>query len=43
MGSGTTQVVDDDREDSVNDDNLSFMVEFVKNFVKSSGIIIALT
>ncbi|MBQ6774429.1 MAG: hydroxyethylthiazole kinase [Synergistaceae bacterium] len=43
MGSGTTHGVDADKADSVNDDNLAFMIDFVKDFAKSSGCIIALT
>ena len=43
LGSGTTHGVDADMADSVSDENLDFMIEFVKNFSKSSGSIIALT
>lgn len=43
MGSGTTHGVDADKADSVNDDNLAFMIDFVKDFARSSGSIIALT
>ncbi len=43
LGSGTTHGVDADKADSVNDSNLAFMVDFVKNFAKTSGAIIALT
>ncbi len=43
LGSGTTHGVDADKADSVSDKNLSFMIDFVKNFAKSSNSIIALT
>ena len=43
LGSGTTKGVDADKADSVNENNLDFMVKFVKDFAKSSGSIIALT
>ena len=43
LGSGTTHGVDADKADSVNDENLSFMVDFVKDFAKNSGSVIALT
>ena len=43
LGSGTTHGVDADKADSVNDSNLAYMTDFVKNFAKSSGAIIALT
>lgn len=43
MGSGTTHGVDADKADSVNNDNLAFMIDFVKDFARSSGSIIALT
>ena len=43
LGSGKTHGVDADKADSVNEKNLDFMIEFVKNFAKSSGSIIALT
>ena len=42
MGSGITHWVDADKADLINNDNLAFMVEFVKDFAKSSGSIIAL-
>ena len=42
-GSGTTHGVDADKADSVSDDNLAFMVKFVKDFARSSGAIVALT
>lgn len=43
LGSGTTHGVDADKADAVSDDNLEFMVKFVKDFAQSSGAIIALT
>ena len=43
LGSGTTHGVDADKADSVNDENLGFMVKFVKDFAKTYGAIIALT
>ncbi|MBR1486205.1 MAG: hydroxyethylthiazole kinase [Synergistaceae bacterium] len=43
LGSGSTKGVDADKADSVSDENLSFMIDFVKKFAKSSGAIIALT
>ena len=43
LGSGTTHGVDADKADSVSEENLSFMVKFVKDFAQSSGAIIALT
>ena len=43
LGSGTTHGVDADKADSVNDDNLAFMIDFVKDFARSSHSIIALT
>lgn len=43
LGSGTTHGVDADKADSVSDENLAFMINFVKNFAQSSGSIIALT
>ena len=43
LGSGTTHGVDADKADSVNDENIAFMVKFVKDFARSSGAIIALT
>lgn len=43
MGSGKTHGVDADKADSVNDENLEFMTNFVKEFSKSSGAIIILT
>ena len=43
LGAGTTHGVDADKADVVNDENLNFMIDFVKNFAKSSGAIIALT
>ena len=43
MGAGTTHGVDADKADSVSEENLGFMVKFVKDFAKSSGAIIALT
>ena len=43
LGSGTTHGVDADKADSVSDENLVFMIDFVKNFAQSSGSIIALT
>ena len=42
-GSGKTHGVDVDKADVVSDENLAFMVEFVKNFARSSGSVIALT
>lgn len=43
LGSGTTHGVDADKADSVSEENLSFMVKFVKDFAQSSRAIIALT
>ena len=43
LGSNSTKGVDADKADAVNDENLSFMVKFVKDFAKNSGSIIALT
>ena len=43
LGSGTTHGVDADKADSVNENNLDFMVEFVKDFARVSNCIIALT
>ncbi len=43
LGSGTTRGVDSDKADSVSDNNLAFMMNFVKDFARSSGAIIALT
>ena len=43
LGAGTTHGVDADKADSVSEENLSFMVKFVKDFAQSSGAIIALT
>ncbi|MBQ7559216.1 MAG: hydroxyethylthiazole kinase [Synergistaceae bacterium] len=43
LGSGTTHGVDADKADAVSDENLSFMIDFVKDFAKNSGSIIALT
>ncbi len=43
LGSGTTHGVDADKADAVSDENLSFMIDFVKGFAKNSGSIIALT
>lgn len=43
MGSGTTHGVDADKADSVNDSNLAFMIDFVKDFARVSNSIIALT
>lgn len=43
LGSGTTHGVDADKADSVSDENLSFMVDFVKGFAKNYGAVIALT
>ncbi len=43
LGSGTTHGVDADMADAVNDNNLDFMIKFVKDFSKTSGAVIALT
>ena len=43
LGSGTTHGVDADKADSVSDENLGFMVKFVKDFSQSSGAVVALT
>ena len=43
QGAGTTHGVDADKADSVSDENLGFMVKFVKDFSASSGAIVALT
>ncbi|MBQ7069624.1 MAG: hydroxyethylthiazole kinase [Synergistaceae bacterium] len=43
LGAGTTHGVDADKADTVSDENLDFMVKFVKDFASSSGSIIALT
>ncbi len=43
LGAGTTHGVDADKADSVSEENLAFMVKFVKDFAHSSGAIIALT
>ena len=43
LGAGTTHGVDADKADKVSDENLAFMVKFVKDFAQSSGAIIALT
>ena len=43
LGAGTTHGVDADKADSVSEENLSFMVKFVKDFAQSSGAVIALT
>lgn len=42
-GSGHTHGVDVNEADTVSEDNLSFMIEFVKDFARSSGAVIALT
>ncbi|MCD1147243.1 hydroxyethylthiazole kinase [Peptoniphilus sp. KCTC 25270] len=43
MGSGTTKGVDADENDAVTEENLDSMVEFVKEFAKSAGSIVAIT
>lgn len=43
LGSNSTKGVDADKADAVSDENLSFMVKFVKDFAKNSGAVIALT
>ena len=43
LGAGTTHGVDADKADAVSDDNLAFMVRFVKDFARTSGAVIALT
>ena len=43
LGSGTTHGVDADKADAVSNENLSFMVDFVKGFAKTSGAVVALT
>lgn len=43
LGAGTTHGVDADKADAVNDDNLGFMVDFVKDFARTTGSIIAIT
>ena len=43
LGSGTTHGVDADKADTVSDENLAFMAQFVKDFAKTSGAVIALT
>ncbi len=43
LGSGTTKGVDADKADSVNENNLDFMIKFVKDFADSYGAVIALT
>ena len=43
LGSGTTHGVDADKADSVSDENLAFMVKFVKDFAREAGVIAALT
>ena len=43
LGSGTTHGVDADKADSVSNENLAFMVKFVKDFARTSGAVIALT
>ena len=43
LGSGTTHGVDADKADSVSDENLGFMVKFVKDFAREAGVIAALT
>lgn len=43
IGSGTTKGVDADVADAVTDDTLDSAVEFVKDFAKKSGCIIAVT
>ena len=43
LGSGTTHGVDADKADAVSDDNLAFMADFVRDFARTSGSIIALT
>ena len=43
LGSGTTHGVDADKADAVNEENISFMINFVKDFAKNSGSVIALT
>lgn len=42
-GSGTTKGVDADAADTVTDDNLDEMVEFVKSFAAQTGAVIAIT
>ena len=43
LGSGTTKGVDADVADKVTDENLNEAVEFVKDFAKKSGSIVAVT
>ena len=43
LGAGTTHGVDADKADAVSDDNLAFMVKFVKDYAQTSGAIVALT
>lgn len=43
LGSGTTKGVDADVADAVNDENLDKSIEFVKNFAKTAGTIVAIT
>ena len=43
LGSGTTHGVDADKADAVSDDNLEFMADFVRDFARTTGSIIALT
>lgn len=43
LGLGTTKGVDADEADAVTEENLDRSVEFVKNFAKSTGSIIAVT
>ena len=43
LGAGTTHGVDADKADAVNEDNLSFMAGFVRDFARSAGAVIALT
>lgn len=43
LGSGKTHGVDANSADAVSNENLDFMVEFVKDFSRTSGAIIALT
>ncbi len=43
LGTGTTHGVDADKADAVSDDNLAFMADFVRDFARSTGSIIALT
>lgn len=43
LGSGTTKGVDADVADAVTEENLDKSVEFVKNFAKTAGTIVAVT